>query len=233
MTWFVLFSLLAQDLPGGVTKKLETLREAVKSEREAATAVMLGAFDNHLKKIENAPGMNAEARLEQLAAVQAERNAFDKRGTLPLSLGMRDASKAYLGRVGPAESRLMKELNRGATIATKEGQTGLANKLLDEKNAIPTIVARYRCTYSAPSGRVSTWEFHLYSDGTVNRNYEKWNVHPKSWSYGPSTSTLVIINVTSESPKGGFKDVCKLDPDGRGFDATNQLGGKYRGVRLD
>ncbi len=233
MLALIVWSLMGQDLPGGIEKKLDALRSTLQEERATGRTALLEAIDDHMKMLGNAPGLTAEVRLDQMTAVQREREAFSKNGSLPFSAGLRDAAKTYLGRVLPAEVRLMKELDRAATVATKQGQVDLAKQLLREKEAIPTIVARYRCSYNEPNGRVRTWEYHLYSDGTANRETPKWDVHPKTWSVGPKNLNLVIINVTPESPKGGFKDVCTLDPDGRGFDAANQLGAKFRGVRID
>lgn len=233
MSALLVYCLLLQDLPNGVSKRVDSLRAALKDERAAAGAELLETFDEQLKMLGNMPGITAEQRLAQMEAVQGERAAFKHAGALPFSAGLRAAAKQYLGRVLPAEVRLMRELDRAAMVATKQGNVKLARELLDEKNDVPTIVARFRCTYRHPSGRIDTWEYHLFSDGTANRHIPNWDLHPKTWSVGPKNINLVVINVTPESPKGGFKDVCTLDPDGRGFDAGNQLGAKYRAVRID
>lgn len=233
MTLILLLLALPMDLPASTEKKLQSLRDVVQEERQTAGEVLLDAIDVHKKMVANQSGRSAEVRLEQAEAIEREREAFVKNQSLPLSAGLRDESLTYLKRVAVAEGRLMKALDQAASAATKDGDTALAKKLLNEKDSVPQVFAKFRCTYREPSGRINTWEWHWYSDGTMNRDFAKWNVHPKWWKFDPKTQQFTLINVTTESPKGGFKDVCKLDPDGRGFDGTNQLGGKYRGQRID
>lgn len=233
MTLILFVLLLPMELPASTEKKLQSLREVVQEERQAAGAALLEAIDAHKKLVANQRGLSAEVRLEQVETIEREHDAFTSQRSLPLSASLRDDSMAYLQRVAVVEARLMKVLDQAAAAATKDGDTALARKLLAERDGVPQVFARFRCTYREPGGRINTWEWHWYSDGTMNRDYSKWNVHPKWWKFDAKTQQFTLINVTTESPKGGFKDVSKLDPDGRGFDGANQLGGKYRGVRID
>lgn len=233
MTVMLLLLALPMDLPTSTAKKLQSHRDVLEEERQAAGAVLLDAIDAHKRMVANLPGFGAEVRLEQAEAVERERRAFVQNRSLPLSAGLRNESLVYLTRVAVAEGRLIKALDQAATAATKEGDMSLAKKLLAEKEDVPQVFAKFRCAFRWPGGRTDVWEWHWYTDGTMNRDYEKWTVHPKWWKFDPKTQRFTLTNVTSESPKGGFKDVCQLDPDGAGFDGTNQFGGKYRGVRLD
>jgi hypothetical protein len=233
MVFVLLLSVVSTDLPASTEKKLESLRHAVGAEREAAGAVLLNAIDTHKKMVANQPGLPAETRINHAAAVDRERSSFVSHQSLPLSAGLRDDSLAYLDRVAKVEAKLMKALDQAAAAATKDGDTHLAKTLISEKKSVPQVFAKFHCTFRWPGGRTDVWEWQWYSDGTMNRDFAKWDVHPKWWRFDLKKQQFVLTNVTAESPKGGFKDVCKLDADGRGFDGTNQNGGKYRAVRVD
>ena len=221
---------VAAELSDGLKKSLEASLATHKEECDAAKEVILKAFDTEIAQVRGEKG-NAETRLQLIEAIEVEKKTFEATGHLPFSLRMRPAIAAYMKRVAVSGGRVAKVYDQVITALTKSKDDQAAAAMIREKDQMPHEVGKWLCSIRNPSGRIDQFTFTLYSDFSVNRFVDDKGTHPKSWEF--KKDKIVITNVTASSPKGGFKDTCTIHPDGQKFDAKNQLGGVFTGVRID
>ena len=218
------------ELSDGLKKSLEASLATHKEECDAAKETLLKAFDTEIAQVRGEKG-NAEGRLQLIESLEVEKKTFETTGHLPFSLRMRPAIAAYMKRVAVSGGRVAKVYDQAITALTKSKDDQAAAAMIREKDQVPHEVGKWLCSIRNPSGRIDQFTFTLYSDFSVNRFADDKGTHPKSWEF--KKDKIVITNVTASSPKGGFKDTCTIHPDGQKFDAKNQLGGVFTGVRID
>jgi len=164
--------------------------------------------------------LKAEDKLKSIEDLKLERKAFEEKGHIPLSLGLRPASQKYLNEINVAKLALSKlydkELNR--LIASKA--TDEASKLLKEKQIrlAPTVIAQFDYTWS--DNKTELWE--LLSDGKVNRPLTTWSIE----------RNLLYFRMADPKIQGGaWIDVLQISPDGKKIQGQNQMGHQKSGVR--
>jgi hypothetical protein len=95
-----------------------------------------------------------------------------------------------------------------------------------DRENVPLVVGKWRCR-----GGQNTFTWTLYSDFVANRFQDANDTEPKFWAW--DRQGILITNFSKGSPKGGWKDHCKVHWNGQTFEASNQSGGKYTGKRID
>ena len=236
LTAFVVLMMLslvlpvAAELSDGLKKSLEASLATHKEECDAAKETLLKAFETEITQVRGEKG-NAEGRLQLIESLEVEKKTFETTGHLPFSLRMRPAIAAYMKRVAISSGRVAKVYDQAITALTKSKDDQAAAAMIRDKDRVPLEVGKWLCSIKNASGRIEQFTFTLYSDFSVNRFADDNGTHPKSWEF--KKDKIVITNITASSPKGGFKDTCTIHPDGQKFDAKNQLGGVFTGVRID
>jgi|GEM_PF-7135088 len=229
----LLNAVAADDLPATTARQLESSRKAHAEKLDIARAKLQEAFDVQKKKIGMAGGIEVENRIEVLEGLDAGEAGFKESGRLPFSPLMRLAGIEFIKTVAQSERILKQNLEKAGSAALKQGDAELARKLEAERSQVSFCVSSWDCSLKEPNGRIRKWRWDLYSDFTVNPNADQENAYPKSWSFGRDSSRIIIVNVAVGAPKGGFKDTCTIHFSGRRFEARNQLGATYTGVRVD
>ena len=214
-------------------RSLQKLSKA-KSDHElvciTASATLLDAFSDARAKAEKLESLPHASRLEMISALRDEEATFVSYGYLPFSIAMRPATLNYLSEFNSSARKLSRMYDIVINLVSRDKGLEQAQKLIDEKNAISRPVGKWHCRLSYPrQNETFTWE--LYSDFTVNPDHDGRDAYPKSWIL--SANSMVIINVCPGSPRGGFKDVCKVRWDEQQFEARNQRGGMYVGHRVN
>ena len=221
------------ELSEGLKKDIEASVANYKAECEAAKELLLKEFDTEMEQVRGKQGTKAENTLALIEALQEEKKTFETTGHVPFSSQMRPAMAAYIKRISLAGAQAAKVYDKAITALTKNKDDAAASAMIREKDSVPLVIGKWHCTIKEPNGRIGQFTWTLYSDGVVNRGADDRGVHPKSWTFGKNGTNIVITNVNSSSPKGGFKDTCVIHWNGQKFDAKNQLGGTYVGQRID
>jgi serine/threonine protein kinase len=191
-----------------IKRDKETYEAAIKR----ADETLLAAFDRALEALATA-NMKAEERLKLIAAVKAEKDAFDKKGRIPWSAPMRGAMLEYTKAVSAHRETVSRSFEQAMGFFAKRMDVGKGKEYLAEKRRVlqPKVVAVW--SYTWWPGKTARVEFR--SDGTTAGHGTTWSVD-KHW-------------VTIKGPNGRFRggyhiDKCKTCADGKTMSGANQVG---------
>lgn len=207
------------------TERLDELKAAHQLVLSAAKDDLLAEFDKKIALLKKKAGPKPEAQLNQIAALEKERENMQLNNTIPFSPVMRLDALEYLKTISKSVTPLVSEYDNHIKRAINAKDTERAQSLAEEKDELAFVVGIWHCQ-GVNFNHKFTWK--LYSDGSVNRTANANWALPKGWTFLPNGGML-IKNYTAGGPKGGFDDKCTMHWDGQTFQAKNQKGGIYTG----
>lgn len=214
-------------------KSILALQEQKQSHDDAcvkASLHLLTAFSDTRNALEKNSLIPAERRLEIIESLRDEEATFQTFGYLPFSELMRPATARYLVEFNASASKLTRAYDRVIKMVTRKHGLEQAQRLIEEKASIAKPIAKWHCRHSYPRQH-ETFTWILYTDFTVNPDSDGKDAYPKLWIL--NTDAVVIRNVCPGCPRGGFRDTCRIRWDGQQFEARNQRGGVYVGLRVN
>ncbi len=225
--WVVLVvvsPLARADLPEALQKELDKAKADHAEAYKAIEKKMLEAFEAEGDGVRKSAALKAEAKQEVLEAIGAERETFEKHGTLPFSARMRAATTNHLKAVRQADAALAKAFDKVIDHHTKAKDDAAAMaQVAEKKKALkPAVAGVWECKGENFTG---TFTWTLYADGSAEP-------HKSTWKF--DKDKLVILNKNPEAPPpGGWTETCVLAADGQTFAGRNNSGGKYKARRID
>lgn len=225
--WECLHSRTAADVPAALQKEIDAAAAKYADALKAADDKLSKAFDDETALLRKQGGLKAEERQQLIEAVTAEKAAWEKSGSLPLSPRMRTAAIIYVKSTQEARKAPAAAYDKVIEHLTKtKDDAGAAEKVGEKKKILaPRVVARWNCVGVTWKGRMT---YVLYSDGTARVENEP---QIATWTLGKDT--LVIKNPHAKGPPGGWIETCVVEPSGLEMLATNQQGGKWKATRSD
>lgn len=200
------------------TATQKALDRAVVGYREAASQLDKGLLDAINKEIDatRKSTLKVELRQQVIQELTAEREEFEKDGTIPFSPRLRKASSDYLkgwrAAARPAEAAYDKAIDQ--LIKTKADAAAAALTVEKKKALAGRVVGEWEC------GGITfelKFRWQLHADGTAVRTDQKFTGR-NTWTF--EKDKLVIVNRDDPAaPPGEFHDICTVSADGRQLSA--------------
>jgi serine/threonine protein kinase len=206
----------------------ETFTGVIKQEHEVynasmrrAEATLLAAFDRQLHTLAGSQ-TSPENRLKMIETVKAERVAFEARGRIPWSAGLRGATQDYLKAVAASRQRLTQAFDNVIDQYLKRQNDDKAKVFSDEKRQALQAKVLAVWNYTWAPGKTSRMEF--LSNGNVAGGPVTWRL----------AKDVVILVRPDRAVKGGrWIDTCRCSADGKTMAGKNQLGHAKSGRLVD
>ncbi|WP_139228621.1 hypothetical protein [Planctomicrobium piriforme] len=227
---FIAAGQVQADVPEKLKKELNSRLEKDQQERQEAKAKLLSDFDDALAKVRQNKRFTPEDRATLLASIELERATFDKTGCVPFSPVMRVAMQNYVGKVSSSDRRTMQVYDDVIRTLTNAKEDQAAAAYVRERAGVPLLIGRCRCQ-GANFDKGKQFHWYFYSDFTMNRFAEDYEVYPKYWVF--KGDKIEVTNHAAHAPKEGFKDLYTFHDDGQMFEGRNQFGAVYVGHRAE
>jgi hypothetical protein len=157
--------------------------------RELARKKLLSSFDSAIKQRLSQSNQPDGKHTGTVAIIEAEKEAFSKKGHIPWSRSMRSATRDYLSELEQAQQRMEKSLGDESDAAMQRGDRNAVVELEDLGNKIlaPHLVATARFAGTRISFR---------SDGIIENSNDD---APRRWWISDDKHDAVIIELDSDS----------------------------------
>lgn len=200
----------AADLPPDLRKGIDDAVTAYRTGTKKADAALLAALTKEIDRTRKLP-LKAEERQAVIQQLAAEKDAFERDGTIPFSPRMRAASIDYLRDVRAAGRPAELAYDKAIDFFTKGKDDASAAGLVAEKQKAlaPAMVGLWHVEVTNKK-QTQQWKVPLRADGTAGGK--------NTWSL--LTDRLVIVNREApNAPPGGWVEFCEITADGQNYTA--------------
>jgi hypothetical protein len=171
--------------------------------------------------------MKPEERVHLIAALKAEKAAFETRKLIPWSAPMRGPVLAYLKDLMLADAAITKTHDRHITAALKaKDESAVENLRAELRAAAPRrLLGAWVCAGVTFKG---SWTWKLYSDGTFNLG----NTSPSpgdEWLWALDSQSLILKTRHATDPKVQVIYRCLIATDGAIFTGANSKKDRFTG----
>jgi hypothetical protein len=216
----------ADDLPKSLQDGIDKSVTQYSDARKTADEKMLTAFGKQTDLVRKTSRLAAAEKQSLIEAIAAEKAAFEKHGTVPLSTPMRDVSANYLKQLDRARTPVKKAYDKAIEhMQVKAKDDSTAADLAAERDKLldPKLIAVFDCQ---GINFKLTMKLTLFEDftGQPAKPHRTWEI----------TKTGIVMRFPSPNAPGGFfVETCTFDDLGQTFVSKNQEGGSYRGTRIE
>ncbi len=213
---------LPKTLRDGIDKAGTQYSDAYKAADEKLTL----AFDKQIDLVRKTAKLKPAEKQAFIEAIESEKAAFAKHGTVPFSSPMRESTAVYLTQLDRARIPLAKAYDKAIEHAqVKDKDDTAAADLAAEKQMFlsPKVVGVWDC--QGVNFKLSM-KLTLYADFTGQSPETQ-----RTWQF--NKNGIVMRFPSPKAPGGFYVETCTFDDSGQSFETRNQEGASYRGTRID
>jgi len=186
---------------------------------EKAKQNLLTQFDSRIKQ--RSTGNHGSEHAAEIATLEQEKQAFEKKGRIPWSRPMRSAMFDYLKDLDIAQQRLEKAFDAEIEQAQKRGDERAVAELQAADNSVlaPHLVAVARFEES---------QFRFRSDRILDEPGNATGDNVRRWWLGPHEHRVLVVEVPSEEEPGSFvQKQFRIADDGKSVTGTTPDGEEH------
>ncbi|MBC8117514.1 MAG: hypothetical protein H7062_24210 [Candidatus Saccharimonas sp.] len=213
--FFILFmNCSAGELPMSFRVSIEKAVEEYTTACKNADERISKAFDGTIEQIRKNPQFKPEQKQSHIEAITTEKANFDKHGTIPFSMPMRQPANQYLTSIDKVRTQAAKAYDRAIDhLQVKAKDDAAASTMTEEKKKVlaPKTIGTWECT---GTNFRHNFTRHLKSDGTITGTNEG------TWRFD---GEKMVFRVE------GYIETCRVGTDGITFTASNMNGLTFTG----